>query len=130
MRYRWLILPMLLALTGCYYDNEQELYPCDYDPTQCEGLIDPCDTEGVTYSGFVQPLMAQYCIVCHQGAAASANIRLDSYGAVKTYADNGSLFGSMNHDAGFSAMPQGGAKLPNCDLSKLKAWIDAGAVDN
>ncbi|RMG59602.1 MAG: cytochrome c [Bacteroidetes bacterium] len=130
MSLRWSLLSLLLMLSACYYDNEQELYPCDYDPSQCEGLIDPCDTENVGYASFVQPLLAQHCIVCHQGAAASANIRLDSYAAVKTYVDNGRLFGAMNHEPGYEAMPQGGNKLPDCDLAKLKAWIDAGAVDN
>jgi hypothetical protein len=36
----------------------------------------------------------------------------------------------MNHDNGYSAMPQGTGKLDACTLNKLLAWIHAGALNN
>jgi hypothetical protein len=55
---------------------------------------------------------------------------LDTYDGVKAAADNGSLFGSINHDDGYTAMPLGGGKLSNCSIAQVKSWIDNGSLDN
>ena len=39
------------------------------------------------------------------------------------------IVGAINHTTGFSAMPQGGDKLEQCDIDFLTAWIDAGAPE-
>jgi len=110
----------IVALAGCYYDKEQLLYP--------EG---GCDTTNSTFSAVVQPALQTYgCIGCHSGSAPSGNILLNTYANVKTYVQNGKLYGSITHSAGFSAMPQGGNKMSTCATNKIKAWIDAGALNN
>jgi hypothetical protein len=110
----------IVALAGCYYDKEQLLYP--------EG---GCDTANSTFSAVVQPALQTYgCIGCHSGAAPSGNVLLNTYANVKTYVQNGKLYGSITHSAGFSAMPQGGNKMSTCAINKIKAWIDAGALNN
>src|SRR5688572_15473549 len=110
-----------LALAGCYYDREEDLYP---PPGNCE-------TTNVTYSAMIVPLLQNYsCNSCHSGPAPSDNISLDNYTGVKAVALNGKLFGAISHSAGFSPMPQGGNKLSACNIDKVKAWIDAGAPNN
>ncbi|MBK9639460.1 MAG: hypothetical protein IPO63_17275 [Bacteroidetes bacterium] len=114
-----LILVTLLTLlfSGCYYDVEEELYPNN-------GV---CDTSNITYALTIAPMMNSSCNSCHSGSAPSGNIDLSNYANVKLYVDDGSLYGSMSHDPNWSQMPQGGNKLDDCTLLKLKMWIDKGA---
>lgn len=113
----------LLLQVACYYDKEEKLYPDENDPSNC-------DTTLVTYSGFIAPLLQTKCLVCHSAAASLGNVVLEGYAAAQQYASNGKLYGSVNHSAGFSPMPQGGGKLPACDIAKVKKWIDDGAPNN
>ncbi len=108
-----------LGFSSCYYDVEEELYP----------KID-CDTENVTYSGTVQPILAGNCLVCHSAAANTAGVTLEGYNSLKTYADNGRLLGAIKHQPGFPAMPQGAAQLPECDILKIEQWVADGAPNN
>lgn len=108
-------------LSGCYRDNEEMLYP----------QTDDCDISHVSYQATVAPLLQKYgCTGCHSGSAASGNLSLDSYSSVSSIAKNGKLFGAINHVPGYSAMPKGGGKMTNCDINKIKAWIDAGSINN
>jgi mono/diheme cytochrome c family protein len=119
-----LLLLFVLIASGCYYDNEEDLYPVQ------PGDALACDTVDVSYAGFVQPLMEQQCTSCHSGSFPSGNIALATYEQVVAQANNGKLYGSMAHLDGYSQMPKSGNKLPDCDLDKLKSWIDAGASQN
>ena len=111
----------MIVLTGCYYDKEDLLYPQSGN----------CDTANSTYLTVVQPALQSYgCIGCHSGSAPSGNILLNTYANVKSYAQNGKLYGSITHSAGYSPMPQGGNKMNTCMINKIKAWIDAGALNN
>ncbi|HOY15659.1 MAG TPA: hypothetical protein PLC89_00135 [Haliscomenobacter sp.] len=89
-----------------------------------------CDVSKVTYAKTVKPIMDRSCNGCHAGSAPSGNINLSNYTGVKKYALDGSLFGSINHDAGFVRMPDGASKLPSCEISSIKEWIRLGALNN
>ena len=117
-----LVIAVLAAtLNSCYRDVEEELYP----------QTGNCDTGGVTYTNTVAPLLQNNgCMSCHSGPSPSGNISLDNHAAVRAVAQNGKLYGAISHSAGFSPMPQGGSKMSACNISKIKAWIDAGAVNN
>ena len=109
-----------VLITGCYYDKAEELYGAG-----------TCDATNVLYSSTVTGLLNSYgCISCHSGSAPSGNISLQDFNAVKTVAQNGKLLGTLNHSPGFSPMPKGGGKMSACEISKIKAWVDAGAVNN
>ncbi|MFI5188445.1 MAG: hypothetical protein ACHQF0_17060 [Chitinophagales bacterium] len=112
----------LFSLNSCYYDTESLLYP----------TAATCDTTNITYSVTIKNILQNNsCIACHSGtAAAGGNIILDNYNSVNTYAANGKLYGSINHDPGYIAMPQGGNKLTSCDIKKVKIWIIAGMQNN
>jgi hypothetical protein len=115
------LLAVTAMLSACYRDVEELLYPGS----------GTCDTSNVTYAGTVVPLLQNFgCISCHSGAAPAGNIPLDTYTRVNTVAQNGKLYGSINHMAGFSPMPQGMNKMNACDISRIKAWIDAGHLNN
>ena len=74
--------------------------------------------------------MEKYCTGCHNSAAPQGNINLDSYQNVAQYVKTGSLYGSITYNPTYSAMPKGGNKLDQCDIDKVKAWIDAGALND
>jgi hypothetical protein len=118
-RYLPILLLALFVLsgTGCYYDSEERIYPGSF-----------CDTTGVTWSGTIKPLMQAECAIpgCH--VPGSQDPDLTTYAGVRAIALDGSLK-KRAIDGVPSFMPTSG-KLPNCQLVKLKAWIDAGAPEN
>lgn len=109
-----------VVLFGCYYDNEQELYPVNAQ----------CDTTNITYSQFVKPMMDQQCVSCHSATNPQGQVNLSDYTNVKVRVTDGKLYGSLAHSSGYVAMPQGGTAWSACNLSKLKAWINKGAPNN
>lgn len=94
------------------------------------GCTPICDASVFTYSGAIVPIINTYCKGCHATAAPSAGLALDTYTGVKLIADNGSFLGTTKHLSGYAAMPQGGAKLGDCELSQIEKWIQAGAPNN
>ena len=96
---------------------------------ECSG---GCDTTNLTYSGTIAPLMGNYCNGCHGDSGNSTGINLTSYfdsgtdDGVKTVAQDGRLWGSVNQDGGFSAMPLGGNRLQECKIDELRIWLDNG----
>ncbi len=108
------VLFLSLAFCGCYYDHADELYG------------GTCETTNVTYINGISEMMNRYsCVSCHSGSVPSGNILLSTYADVKAVAASGRLWGAINHLSGFTPMPQGSNKMSQCDINKVKAWIDA-----
>jgi mono/diheme cytochrome c family protein len=118
----FLLIMLVAVISSCYYDIEDQLYPNNGN----------CDTTAlVNYSSTVKAILSNNnCIGCHSGAGASGGINLDSYTGVDAVAQNGKLYGSISRLPGYSAMPQSGNKMSNCDIQKLKKWIDSGSPNN
>lgn len=113
----------VLLLGACTSQNGEDLLAGG-------GLPAPtCDISHVTYAGTVAPLLQQ-CSGCHGGSLPAAGFAVGSYPQVRAKAANGQLLGTLNHDPGYPPMPQGGAKLSDCDLAKLRQWVAAGAPAN
>lgn len=96
----------------------------------CDPNPNTCDTSNVTYSGYVAPLLAAYCVGCHSGSLPSGGIALNNHSGVKGVAMNGRLMGAITWSPGFQKMPQGGNKLTDCNIAKIQAWINDGAPNN
>ncbi|MBK5272664.1 MAG: hypothetical protein JJE22_16820 [Bacteroidia bacterium] len=117
------IVVCLVFLNSCYYDKEELLY----------GSVNgPCtDTTGtVSYVQKVLLVLQQFCYSCHTGNFPSGNIIMGTYSSDKVIAQNGKLYGSINHSSGYSPMPQGMPKLNNCQIAAIKKWIDTGIPNN
>lgn len=114
-----ILVSVTALLSGCYYDNAQDLYPAPA----------ACDPGTVTYSGKVFSIIQSNCYSCHGGGSVLGNVNLDGYANLKTYADNGKLVGTIEHQTGFSPMPKGG-KLSDCDINVIKKWISDGTPNN
>ena len=107
-----------LSIAGCRYDVEPNVF---------------CDTSNVTYSSTITGIINTYgCLSssCHGGANPPAGFSLSGYDAVKAKVTDGRLFGAISHSSGFVAMPENLGKMDQCDINKVKAWIDAGAPNN
>ncbi len=115
--FLFLVASGLSVLPGCYYDNEEYLYPDTF-----------CDTSAVTWSGTIEPLIQSNCAIpgCHVPGGQSPS--LTSYTAVKAIADDGKLRGVVINGTPYFMPPSG--KLPACDQNHLQAWLDAGAPQN
>ena len=96
----------------------------------CDDSQGTCNTTNVSYSGFVAPLLTTYCIGCHSGGAPSGGITLNTHGGVQTVAQNGRLVGAITWASGYQPMPLGSAKLSDCNIEKIKAWVNDGAPNN
>ena len=105
-----------LIFTSCYYDNEEELYPCK--------------AGGMSYSSDITPIIENNCYTCHDQANNQGGVTLEGYSNLKVYVDNEKLLGAIKHEPGFSEMPQGLPQLGQCSIDKIEAWIDQGAKDN
>ncbi len=93
-------------------------------------IITGCQTANMSFAQDVQPILNTYCRGCHNSSSASGGIDLSSHTGVLGPANSGQLYGAIAHNAGFQPMPQGGNKLGDCQIDKIKAWIDQGAKDN
>ena len=112
-----------LVVQSCYYDKASQLYPV---------VASTCDTANVTYSATVRSILQNGgCLSCHSGTGASGgNIILDNYTSLKPIAQSGRLYGAISHSPGYNPMPLNGGKLTNCDISKIKKWINSGIPNN
>ncbi len=125
-------LPILLTfavsmvlLSSCYYDNKEELY---------QNLNTNCETANVSFGTTIEPIITANCAIpgCHIGPANAGGLDLSTYQGVKSSADatgNGSLVGRITASSG-SLMPQGGPRLPECDIQKIQQWVADGAPNN
>lgn len=109
---------LLFTLAGCKYDKQMIV----------QTTI--CDTAIVTFSGVVQPILTTFCISCHSGPNATNGIRVEDYTTVKQLIPNGKLLGTITHSPGFTPMPIGRSKLSDCNIAKIRKWIDQGAQNN
>ncbi len=112
--------------SSCYKDNEEELYPA----------IITCDTVSVKgYAAVVAPIIQGACYSCHGNTVAGLSgggISLEGYANFNTYitGNKARFLGSIEHTGGYSLMPKGGNKLSDCNILKIKSWINAGQQNN
>jgi hypothetical protein len=106
-------------MSSCKYNNQEELYPV-------------CDTSTVTYSGTIVPILHDNCYRCHgtNSNSKSGGIILEDYNVLKKYAADGRLYGNVAHLPNYIAMPFDGGKLSDCDIAKIKSWVDKGYPNN
>ncbi|MCZ2483244.1 hypothetical protein G9H64_09765 [Aquirufa nivalisilvae] len=96
----------------------------------CEPSGSACVTTNVSFSTTIQSILKTNCLGCHSGAAASGGIDLSTHANVLKVVSNVKLYGSVNHSTGFIPMPNASTKITSCEISQIKSWIDAGALNN
>lgn len=89
-----------------------------------------CDTLSMSFSTSIQPIFNAYCISCHNPTTFSGGQDLTNYEGAVHATENGKLLGVINHATGFPPMPQGAAKLSDCSIAQITAWINQGMLNN
>jgi hypothetical protein len=114
-------MALCLAMTSCYYDNVEELYPNT-----------DCDTTDVSYTLEIRPLLDQSCSYsgCHGGPTPAALLDLNDYSEVKKIADNGQFESRINRDVSDPQLMPPAGKLGSCQIETIEAWINQGALEN
>ncbi len=117
-----ILVAILFTYSSCETNNAEELYP----------NAGNCDTTSVKFSTEVKPILMANCakIGCHSTSFMAAGFAYETHTETMTSVSNGKLIGAINHKSGFSKMPKGGSKLIACDINKIQAWINRGALDN
>ena len=117
----WIVIVLFFCwtLSGCFYDVEEELYP----------TIE-CSTEGLSFQADILPIIDTNCYSCHDAVSNFGGITLEGYNQLKTYVNNNELLGVIKHESGFSPMPKNTAKLLDCEIEKIEAWILNGSPNN
>jgi hypothetical protein len=103
-----------------------------------EQLTPDCNTQNMSYSRNVVPILKSYCYSCHSkgNSVGSNGILLDSYDSLKHYTKNDTslmisiLVGVISHDPRFVAMPYMKPKLDSCNINQITFWVFQGALDN
>jgi hypothetical protein len=95
---------------GCYYDNEEELYP-------------RAATDSVSFAADIAPMINQNCATstCHGGP----EVHLTTYDEIRNRKD----LIKQRAVEGNPPMPAAGL-MPEPNRIKLGKWIDAGAPNN
>ncbi len=115
-----LLISVGVLTTSCYYDNYEDLY----------GNATNCDTAAVTFSQDINAIIGQNCEGCHNGASASGGLNLSGHQNISTSALSGAIMDRTTRTAGDPLLMPPGQALSDCDQSKLRAWINAGAPNN
>ena len=120
-------LTIALAITGCYNDKYDQLYPAPTTPVTC-------DTSGtISFATTIMPIINANCNIaggCHDAAGASTSgYNFTTYDGIKRQATNGNLVNDINWH-GLNNMPKSGSKIAACDIDKITAWVDQGIQNN
>jgi len=112
------LLAGLLAVAACKKDKKT-------DPNAC-------NTDNVSFSNDIMPIMNQSCAVsgCHDAATHSANVQLNDYDHVRLNAVLS--LQAITHQQGVKPMPYppGSDPLSDCDIAKFSKWIADGMPNN
>lgn len=116
------VLMSVLAIS-CVNEKQELL---DMDPISMV-----CDTVEVSYQMDVVPIFENNCYRCHNNANADsrgAGIAFEAYDDTKAWAEI--IVSAIQHGPGASNMPKGSAKLDDCTISIVEAWVRQGTLDN
>jgi len=120
-----IILIVIAAITnGCYYDNEETLYPSQ-----------GCDTAVVKYSQQVTGILTNRCYECHNNAnapIAGGGVSWEGYANLSGYLNTGASYfmQCLKHSVGANPMPKDRPKLSECEIRTIEIWIENGFPNN
>ena len=116
------LLSAVAFLSGCYYDTEEHLYPGG-----------TCNTTNVTYSGTIKQIIQVRCATpaCHVPGSTgpSTDFTLDA-DVASDVADGSFRDRVFSSNASNRMPPTSAAALTSCELTQIKAWLDAGGPMN
>ena len=111
----------IFLLNSCNYDNDESLY----------GISD-CDTNFVSFEQEIYPIISSHCTMCHGGPSPSAGLALETYDQIyqsASYTYNG-IIDRISRSEGDPLMMPGSYRIPQCQIDKIIAWVEQGALNN
>jgi len=122
MKKVFFIFYSLGFLSSCSYDTEEELYG-----------ITICETELMSFTDDVWPIIQENCVSCHGGETPFAGLALEHYSQIRTTALDTTVEGVINRidrpEGDPDIMPPN-SRLEQCSIDKIKAWVEQGALEN
>lgn len=119
----FILIFVIMVWVGCTYKKEVVAYPPITTIT--------CDTTNVRYSVEIVTILSTHCYSCHAAPAnAGGGNVLNNYNSLKPYSTGGLLFSVVNHSPNADPMPKGGGKIPDCDITKIRIWMQNGSPNN
>jgi len=118
---RILLILSVAIIAGCYYDNEERLYPV---------ISTSCNLTNVTFSATIKPILQASCYNCHSNsnyANKGLGYKLENYDDV--VANINQILISVRLTNSPLAMPMGG-KLSDCEINQLQKWSDNKTPNN
>lgn len=97
---------------------------------RCDSSTIPCETDSVSFSADIVPIIKDACYGCHNQHIHEGGIELLTYDDIKTVALDGSLLGTVAAEPEYVRMPFGSISLAACHVEKIRAWVEAGALEN
>lgn len=91
---------------------------------------EPCNSEEISFSQNIYPIIADQCLGCHQPTNDLGGIILDTYENILFSVNDGELLGSIKHETGFDPMPEVALKLTDCQIATIENWINQGAKND
>jgi hypothetical protein len=130
MKKYFLAVTLIAMITGCYYDNIDELHP----------NIGPCVVpDTISYANDIVPIMTNSCgatdFGCHNTSSNSTSgWGLNSHLELTNTVDNTEFLKVIKHDPSIDAgkwMPKGSSsKIDDCSIQKIENWINQGMQNN
>ena len=94
--------------------------------------METCETSNLTYTNDIAPIINASCgsAACH-GSDTMTSFPMGNYEEASFAVTFGRIVGAINHEEGFLPMPypEGAAKLDQCNIDKITAWINDGAPE-
>jgi mono/diheme cytochrome c family protein len=117
--YAGAAVALLAFASACTYSQGEAPVPCT-------------DTTPVTYAAVISPIFDANCRSCHGSTVyqtLGGGNDYSTYQGIKNQSAS-LILGCIQHQPGFDPMPKGGSKIADCDIAKIKAWIEAGQPNN
>jgi hypothetical protein len=129
LKYLSLAVVLLFAVSGCYYDNVEELHPGTND----SACADTAATDTIRYAK-VAAIISVNCGSSNSACHNSTNTTpLTNYAEVVAAVEDPdkTFMLDITHDplANYE-MPKGGGKLSDCQIIVIQHWIDQGKLEN
>ncbi|TAE31852.1 MAG: hypothetical protein EAZ92_02260 [Candidatus Kapaibacterium sp.] len=90
----------------------------------------PCDTANVSYASVVKPILDNNCVGCHSGSVPQGGANLSSVDNIARVVSRNRIFPRVLSGAGGASQMPPGARLSQCDIDKITAWVNQGARNN
>jgi hypothetical protein len=106
------------------------LYSCKKDMVDDDNVTALNCEDTISYAQDIQPFLDINCSTsgCHNSTTNAAGYVFEDFEDASLHADI--ILNVIRHDAGFSPMPQGGAKLSDAIIQQMECWVDQGKLNN